>query len=149
MSSIWHHAVSAHTWHLWQINPALSPGLHTALVWVTASFLGQEEWVLAPAWPVSRWMCSSKKWEENKEVSKVCVQFLTKVEKIVWAVNWDSNKILSIQFINPFSISGIVAPQTKRPFKSLFYVVEIYSSARSRLGGLSWGFSVFVKNYSL
>ena len=47
----------------------------------------------------------------------------------MWAVNWDPNKILTIQFINLFSISGIVAPQTKRPFKSLFYVVEIYSSA--------------------
>ena len=63
-----------------------------------------------------------------KEVSKVCVQFLTKVGKIVWAVNWDLNKILAIQFKNPFSISGIVASQTRRPFKSLFYVVEIYSS---------------------
>ena len=66
--------------------------------------------------------------EKFKEVSKVCVQFLTKAQKIVWDVNWDSNKILGIQFINPFSISGIVASQTKRPFKSLFYVVEIYSS---------------------
>ena len=66
--------------------------------------------------------------EKCKEVSEVCVQFLTKVGKIVWAVNWDPNKILTIQFINPFSISGIVASQTRRPFKSLFYVVEIYSS---------------------
>ena len=66
--------------------------------------------------------------EKYKEVSEVCVQFLTKVGKIVWAVNWDPNKILAIQFINPFSISGIVAPQTKRPLKSLFYVVEIDSS---------------------
>ena len=66
--------------------------------------------------------------EKYKEVSKVCVQFLTKAQKIVWVVNWDSNKILGIQFINPFAISGIVASQTKRPFKSLFYVVEIYSS---------------------
>ena len=64
-----------------------------------------------------------------KEVSKVCVQFLTKVAEIVWAVNWDLNKILTIQFKNPFSISGIVASQTRRPFKSLFYVVEIDSSA--------------------
>ena len=46
----------------------------------------------------------------------------------MWAVNWDLNKILAIQFKNPFSISGIVASQTRRPFKSLFYVVEIYSS---------------------
>ena len=93
-------------------------------VQVTASFLRLEEFIFAGT--RRRVHLRSEKY---KEVSEVCVQFLTKVGRIVWAVNWDPNKILTIQFINPFSISGIVAPQTKRPFKSLFYVVEIYSSA--------------------
>ena len=87
---------------------------------MTASFLVYLGWHQ----PVTRRRVRLRS-EKYKEVSEVCVQFLTKVGKIVWAVNRDPNKILTIQFINPFSISGIVALQTKRPLKSLFYVVEI------------------------